>query len=60
MTPRTEYGARVVCPSAVVYVKDFSRPVVVAWMAEYGTVAALALVSRVWTGDVCSGWEAAA
>lgn len=59
-TPRIEYGARVVCPSAVVYVKDFDRSVVDAWMSAYGAITPLLLVTRIWNGDVHSGWELAA
>lgn len=60
MSARVEYGARVVCPAAVVYVKDFNRAIVAAWIVEYGTVTPVNLVSRIWTGDVCGGWELAA
>lgn len=58
--PRVEYGARVVCPAAVVYMKDFDRAVVDAWMGEYGAVTPVVLVVRVWDGDTHTGWELAA
>ncbi|HCF99585.1 MAG TPA: hypothetical protein DEV93_03475 [Chloroflexi bacterium] len=60
MTPRTEYGARIVCPAAVVYMKDFDKSLVDAFLAEYGPVTPLVLVTRIWTGDTHTGWELAA
>lgn len=58
--PRIEYGARVICAAAIVYVKDFDRAIIDAWILAYGTVTPLELVTRIWTGDVHTGWELAA
>lgn len=59
MILRVEYGARLVSAAANVYVKAFDRAVVDAWMAEYGPVAAVQLVTRIWTGETHTGWAAA-
>lgn len=59
MIPRVEYGARLVSAAANVYVKAFDRDVVDAWMAEYGPVTAVQLVTRIWTGEAHTGWAAA-
>lgn len=55
---RVEYGARLVSRAANVYVKDFDRAVVDAWLAEYGTVGPAHLVTRIWTGETHTGWVA--
>lgn len=57
MTAGVEYGARIVSAAAPVYMKDFRRAVVDAWVAEYGAVTPVQLVARVWNGDAHSGWE---
>ncbi|MDQ5861776.1 MAG: hypothetical protein M3536_05890 [Actinomycetota bacterium] len=58
--PRIEYGARIVSVAANVYMKDFNKATVDAWMAEYGAITPLVLVVRIWDGDVNGGWEVAA
>ncbi|MDQ5860821.1 MAG: hypothetical protein M3536_00985 [Actinomycetota bacterium] len=59
-TPRIEYGARIVCPAMNVYVKAFDRRIVDAFLAEYGAITPLALVTRIWDGETHGGWEVAA
>lgn len=56
MTPRTEYGARLVSAASNVYVKAFDRAVVDAWITEYAPITALQLVTRIWTGETHTGW----
>lgn len=60
MTPRTEYGAQVICAAPVVYVKDFTLAVVTAWMDTMAAVTPLRLVTRMWDGDSHGGWESTA
>ncbi len=55
--PRIEYGAQIVSVAANVYMKDFDRRIVDAFLAEYGAITPLALVTRIWDGDVHTGWE---
>jgi hypothetical protein len=57
MTPRIEYGAQVVCQSAVVYMKDFTLSVVTAWIETMADVTPIRLVTRIWDGDVHGCWE---
>lgn len=60
MTPRIEYGAHVVCPAAVVYIKDFRLGVVTAWLESMAGVTPVRLVTRVWDGESHGRWGVAA
>ncbi len=60
MTPRIEYGAQIVCPASVVYIKDFNLGVVTDWIDTMGHVTPLRLVTRIWDGDTHGHWEVAA
>ena len=57
---RTEYGAQVVSRESNVHMKAFTKSAVAAWIAEYGTVTPVLLVSRQWAGETHSAWELAA
>lgn len=58
MILRVEYGARLISRAANVYVKDFNRAVVEAFIAEYGPISPVQLVTRIWTGETHTGWVA--
>lgn len=57
---RVEYGAQVISSGNNVYVHDFARAVVEAFIAEMGGVTPVRLVSRRWVGETHTGWELAA
>ena len=57
MTARTEYGAQL--PNCVVYLHDFSEPIVRDFVAEMCTITPVHLVTREWVGDVHGKWEVA-
>ena len=57
---RVEYGAQVVSSCNNVYVHDFVRAVVEAFITDFGDRTLIRLVSRQWVGDAHTGWELAA
>lgn len=52
-----EYGARIV-QTGTVYMSSRSLQQVTAWIAEFESVGALQLVSRVHTETACEDWQA--